>query len=421
MPKCHELCKLPRVPRFTSILWRHQTPGSPQSVFTNTYLRAQRSNPTQSRSHGDPASLQTSGITVLDPSHPGLSLRPPSVPSWRGPGLGIKLVPMALLQQPDTGVSPFPRPMMIWSERVQRVKDAGITATIVRNRPTLIDRSGNHPDDVQLFFEHVMNRLSGRRAELQGSLRTLALRKLSLRVPMSYLTATSKDRMGPKRHMRRRITTRIKTALNLIVSRGAYVETITSQSAKGSHHAIEGGKAGTERQLVPRMKFSAEEAKGMGTKWIMQGWSYIFYPDLHVFNMPYETLVPLLREGLRTLYASANSLERQWLAEALVKEGSGEANTSRPTQRRFGTGGTLESRSDSMDGARKEHPVSEAQPESRGSKLPGDMKADTKGHGVRKLAPRSIKRPDNLPEHHRWERQLRFGLDLLKQRIEERS
>jgi hypothetical protein len=91
-------------------------------------------------------------------------------------------------------------------------------------------------------------------------------KNLTRRIPMSYITATSKERMGQKTHMRRRITTRIKTTLNLIVTRGAYVD-------QSETH-------------LPQVKFDDEEASLMGEKWVMQGKVY-HYDDF--INLKYHT------------------------------------------------------------------------------------------------------------------------------------
>ena len=48
------------------------------------------------------------------------------------------------------------------------------------------------------------------------------------------------------------------------------------------------------------------------------GWSYIFFPTTEIYNMSYPNLVTLLRQGLKSLYKTAASLERRWLKEALL-------------------------------------------------------------------------------------------------------
>lgn len=183
-------------------------------MFNNSYLNlAKKESP--SNHNGSSAS---NSAALLDPSHPATKLRPIELPCWQVNGIKIKLVPMALLQKPQTqcsGNDPFARDFVPWAEKVLHAKDAGMQTEST---------------------------------DLAGAKKK---KKLARRIPMSYLTATSRERMGNKTHMRRRITTRIKTALNLIVARGAYMDQSNIQP--------------------PRLKFDNEEASVMGEKWIMQG------------------------------------------------------------------------------------------------------------------------------------------------------
>jgi len=207
---------------------------------------------------------------LLDPSHPATKLKPQQIPSWQAEGIKVRLVPMALLQKPEpmcSGEDPFSRNFVPWAERIQHAKKAGIRAvsTVGVDSLSLVGAHNQMIDDSDLFPKSELGnkRLPGHRSVPQGVLKDLALKKLALRVPMSYLTATSKERMGSKRYMRRRITTRIKTALNLIVTRGAYVD----------QNEIQHGTAGSEikHNPSPPLKFDNEEASLMGEKWIMQG------------------------------------------------------------------------------------------------------------------------------------------------------
>ena len=215
------------------------------------------------RSAGSPTGSSTSKVaTLLDSSHPATKLKPQQIPSWQVDGIKIKLVPMALLQRPASicsGADPFSRMFVPWVEKIQHMKK--------------VVSSGGAPDDYDLFLQLELGnkRLPGRRSIPQGALKELALKKLALRIPMSYLTATSKERMGSKRYMRRRITTRIKTALNLIVTRGAYVN--QSEIQNGADQLNEDRSKSNHKPLLP-LKFDNEEASLMGEKWIMQGSVY---------------------------------------------------------------------------------------------------------------------------------------------------
>ena len=228
-------------------------------MLDNSYVYLARNAQFPSNPTGSSTSKVT---TLLDPLHPATKLKPHQIPSWQADGIKIKLVPMALLQKPESmcsGEDPFSRMFVPWAERIQHAKKAGMRAT----RVDLLGADNQSIDDSDLFPKSLLGnkRLPLHRSMPRGALKDLALKKLSLRIPMSYLTATSKDRMGAKRHMRRRITTRIKTALNLIVTRGAYVDQNEIQDETGQ----------LEGKPLSHLKFDSEEASLMGEKWIMQG------------------------------------------------------------------------------------------------------------------------------------------------------
>lgn len=224
------------------------------------------------RNARSPNSLTGSSTTLLDPSHPAAKLKPQHIPSWQADGIKIKLVPMALLQKPESmcnGEDPFRRRFVPWAERVQYAKKAGMKAVPTVGGGDLVGAHNQRVDDSDLFPKSELGnkRLPGHRSIPQGALKDLALKKLALRVPMSYLTATSKERMGSKKYMRERITTRIKTALNLIITRGAYVDQSETQN-ETSQVKMDGSEI--KHDPLPRLKFDSEEASLMGEKWIMQ-------------------------------------------------------------------------------------------------------------------------------------------------------
>lgn len=215
----------------------------------------------------------SSAATLLDPSHPATKLKPQHLPLWQADGIKIKLVPMALLQKPGSqcsGEDLFSRNFVPWAERIQHAKKAGMK---VASTGDLVGADNQRIEDYDLFPKSELGnkRLPGHRSVPQGVLKDLALKKLALRVPMSYLTATSKERMGQKTHMRHRITTRIKTALNLIVTRGAYVDQSEIQDGSGQ---LKEDESEINPNPLPRIKFDNEEASLVGEKWIMQGTVY---------------------------------------------------------------------------------------------------------------------------------------------------
>lgn len=199
--------------------------------------------------------------------------------------------------------------------------------------------SGNPVGPEQLYFEDEREmvqraRLPECRARPRGPLLSVVAVKRALqRVPMSFFTATSKARMGAKRCTRRIITLRVKAALNLIVTRGAYYG---EESKKNAGYARE-VRDESDRAL-PTMKFDQDEAVSMGRTWILQGlfsnsalipslslrnlkgWSYIFAPTVEVYRMPYSKLIPMLRQALTTLKDQAIEIENKWLALSLLRE-----------------------------------------------------------------------------------------------------
>ena len=231
-------------------------------MFDNSYVKLAKN-----ASSGNPNNGSNS-TSLLDPSHPATKLKPQQLPLWQADGLKIKLVPMALLQKPlsqCSGEDPFARNFVSWAERIQHAKKAGLKVV----SSELVGPQNQRIEDWDLFPKSELGnkRLPGHRSVVQGSLKDLALKKLARRIPMSYLTSTSKERMGSKAHMRRRITTRIKTALNLIVTRGAYVDQRGTQNEAGQ---LKKDESEIKHDPLPHLKFDNEEA---GEKWIMQGTS----------------------------------------------------------------------------------------------------------------------------------------------------
>ncbi|TFK45183.1 hypothetical protein OE88DRAFT_1640271 [Heliocybe sulcata] len=95
--------------------------------------------------------------------------------------------------------------------------------------------------------------------------------------------------------VKRKVAWRIKTALNLIVTRGADVRTVRNVKGKEQKLLVEGEPS---RDLI------------------RQDWTYVFVPALEVYRMPYEILIPMLREALLLITARAHVLEKRWAALA---------------------------------------------------------------------------------------------------------
>ncbi|KAJ7176495.1 hypothetical protein C8R46DRAFT_822745, partial [Mycena filopes] len=105
------------------------------------------------------------------------------------------------------------------------------------------------------------------------------------RVGMSLQVASTS---GFRTHQRVQIRRRFKTALGLLVARGA-----VGKEVKG------------RLQLV----FDDREAE---KPWILDGWTYVLRPSLLLCRMPYPELVNCLRVTLRELFNRATQTEEQW-------------------------------------------------------------------------------------------------------------
>ncbi|KAI0357650.1 hypothetical protein OH77DRAFT_1519035 [Trametes cingulata] len=107
-------------------------------------------------------------------------------------------------------------------------------------------------------------------------------------VNMTLLDVAPKSAGG--RVVRQDTLRRFKTAISLIVTRGADVED---------------GPAEGERRIVFR---GAEPPEN----WILPDWAYIIRPTLDAYSTPYAALLPVLRDALRLTAATGRRLEREW-------------------------------------------------------------------------------------------------------------
>ncbi|KAI0672230.1 hypothetical protein C8Q78DRAFT_735687 [Trametes maxima] len=105
-------------------------------------------------------------------------------------------------------------------------------------------------------------------------------------VNMSLLDVAPKSVGG--RVVRQDILRKFKTAISLIVTRGADVE----------------GPAG-QKQVVFR---GTNEA----ASWILSDWTYVIRPEHEVYSMPYKRLIPLLRDVLQLTAVTGRRLEYVW-------------------------------------------------------------------------------------------------------------
>ncbi|RPD61572.1 hypothetical protein L226DRAFT_399601 [Lentinus tigrinus ALCF2SS1-7] len=182
---------------------------------------------------------------VLDPSHPALDYTPSQFAKafpWRAcPGFAIRAIPKGLLEKPPIV---FP--------------DPPFTFTPVRSADAKDGRHGNG------------------------------------RVNMSLMTIAQKS--TGSRVLRVNVTNKLKTAVSLVVMRGADVEK---------------NKDGQERIV-----FGEERT---GDSWVLSDWTYICRPSLEFNRMPYSALVPPLRSTLRDIVLQGRRFERAWWGRSVTE------------------------------------------------------------------------------------------------------
>ncbi|KAI0795474.1 hypothetical protein C8Q75DRAFT_452684 [Abortiporus biennis] len=106
---------------------------------------------------------------------------------------------------------------------------------------------------------------------------------------MSMMRIVSKKTIHKSAVIRKAIMKKIKTALYLIAIRGANVV----KDGKGSKTIV----------------FRKED---IGDRWILQDWTYLVFPTLLLYRMPYTDLIPPLRNCLLDLATRARTFERVW-------------------------------------------------------------------------------------------------------------
>ncbi|KAJ6625118.1 hypothetical protein B0H10DRAFT_2003779 [Mycena sp. CBHHK59/15] len=218
--------ELRKLPKATGISSLHFRRQTPGSTSTIAWLGVPHAN------------------KRLDPHHP-LDRTPGTekgtVWAKAGPFI-LGAIPMGLLHKPD--LSLFPEPFDSWADRVARGAPTGSVAPMRLNDP--------RPNRISMSLQLLSNR-----------------------------NAT---------HVRVQILRRFKTALNLIVTRGA-----DAKDVKG------------RLQLV----FDEENDP---YRWILQGWTYTLRAQLDLYQLPYPELVQRLRPALRTIWFRGTWMEEQWAA-----------------------------------------------------------------------------------------------------------
>ncbi|EIN14696.1 hypothetical protein PUNSTDRAFT_118105 [Punctularia strigosozonata HHB-11173 SS5] len=192
----------------------------------------------------------------LDRNHPLASqyrpdLKRPHTPQWRSPDgiLALRVFPRALLARPLT---PWPNPP--WPP-----------ASIYPSR-----------EDAEVISKNV--------------------------VGMSVVCVIGKKTVHKSAVIRRKIAGRIKTALSLIVTRGADIG--IRRTANGKE--------------LKSLTFDPEG--GGGQKWVLSDWTYCFHPGLAIYRMTYPDLVSLLRSALGSVKTRAETMEKKWASRLPKKE-----------------------------------------------------------------------------------------------------
>ena len=62
------------------------------------------------------------------------------------------------------------------------------------------------------------------------------------------------------------------------------------------------------------------------------GWSYVFFPTIEVYRMPYPDLVNCIRDALRFVYTKASALEQGWLKAEERKFNFKNTSSSTPSK-----------------------------------------------------------------------------------------
>ncbi|KDQ32593.1 hypothetical protein PLEOSDRAFT_1031587, partial [Pleurotus ostreatus PC15] len=188
---------------------------------------------------------KTPKSTFLSPDHPATSLRKSDFPSFANSALRINAFPFAVLEKPpDPSKEPIARQFKYahipWKERIY---------------------------------------VSGPRHS-------------GTRIPMSFFIATSIKNTSKKGTIRSTIKHRLRTALNMIVARGA--------------------ESGTDARGRQKLVLNEAKATEQGNKWLLHDWTYIFSPTLELYRMPYPVMVDTLSKALHSIRVRGLKLETGW-------------------------------------------------------------------------------------------------------------
>ncbi|KAL0946006.1 hypothetical protein HGRIS_012282 [Hohenbuehelia grisea] len=232
MHRCHELKRLPKAGKVASVVFRNQSPGSPAQLF----------NPKVQP-------CTTPSETLLQPMHPATKMRKGAFPWFNDPALRAQAFPFAVLDRPtEPPKEPIARQLLqpaTWDERIW------------------------------WFMDENKDACSG-------------LRSRPKRMPMSLFISVPKRTSSKKACLRGKIRQRVRTAISLVVARGA----------------------DGVRDKKGRMRLVMDEKNVR--ELVKPGWTYLIHPALSVYRMPYPELVHILRKGLLSMYTGATRIESRW-------------------------------------------------------------------------------------------------------------
>lgn len=195
---------------------------------------------------------------------------------------------MALLQKPDVMWQIQFRPFDTWADRVARAREMDTHAT-------------RDKDDVEEY---------GTAPSLAPMLLNNTRRN---RISMSYLTVNNKKRTTGKQHIRTTINRRLKHAINLIVVRGADAKEVKGRPTLvfGQHN----DKTASDQWILRGTRNISVLRSHALNRLRKTGWSYLFFPTLHLYRMPYQELIPKLRTALEFIFNAGTKMEKRWIAQ----------------------------------------------------------------------------------------------------------
>ena len=283
MPKCRQLSKLPKAKSIKSVNVCEFSSVGMYLPFIPVPPQFSRTTP------GSLAFLLGWGHTgrhqrprFVDTSHPATKL-PKSAyktfPNFRNEEIAIRAVPKALLTEAEI---PWPDPPyhygppLSWSEQSERLRKA-----------------------------KEVNGVDGKVEQMKID-----------SVDMSMACVVGKKGVHKNATVRAKTTRRLKTAVSLVISRGAY----TYVNRKGDNPndirlAFE-DSANTDpyQWISPGALRALFLPTDVDSRFLTASdWTYVFTPTLSIYRMPYPELVGILRSAFAFMLKKIKRIEAQWI------------------------------------------------------------------------------------------------------------